>query len=657
MSRQLSMVVFAGAMLIAMANVVYAQAPVAASAQTRAAQWEREASTWAMQEIDRALAADKDKAAKLAEGFARTPGVLPAEIKPVNSIVLFSRPISQPIGRRNVPAAADVTTGLTVTLAAEEWETAQLGLFATAALKNVQVKIDSLTHANGQARIAGDDLRCFFLTTLIVPVKEKGAPAPADGDVVVGAGPDKALGFREYPSALLDLPAVDVPAQQTQAIWIDIHAAKDAVPGEYQGKIILSADGKELARLPLKVKVRPFILDWVKSWGRGAFASKFLDRQQLIQGREHGLNQVSWWTSGGSSVKLVDGKIVSDYSPFQAYLKLLDEVGYDGPHAVFIGGSDPKLANRIAELLGRSPVSDARNVKSGQAFKDFDFSPPFGDYLVQAMKQFHEQMKAVGHADLTACLLDEPDHEPRPQRRDFYLKMFEMVEKGAPEVPLYGTFYHAGDEDRLSHHHRVWTTNRPAKKIADICKKAGQKLFTYGFDYGYQTPPNVVRFRFGILPWVYHADGSFFWAQYWHKGNPFNPFEISNTDTASLPTPHGPLATPMLKGIREAVDDYRYLATLEGLIAQAMASGSPAAREQAQQHQKWLDSFRLPLYDKMEVTAGRPKFAAVGKLTIQGLDGTSITLEDPETNTWVFADFVRQDASQRIEALSKAIKQ
>ena len=60
-----------------------------------------------------------------------------------------------------------------------------------------------------------------------------------------------------------------------------------------------------------------------------------------------------------------------------------------------------------------------------------------GPFVDEHLRKKVEQMKAAGHPDMLACLLDEPDHEPRPARRDYYNKVFALVEKGAPEVPVF----------------------------------------------------------------------------------------------------------------------------------------------------------------------------------------------------------------------------
>jgi hypothetical protein len=371
--------------------------------------------------------------------------------------------------------------------------------------------------------------------------------------------------------------------------------------------------------------------------------------------QEHGLNMTSWWTRGGYKVELVEGRIVADFSGYQNYLKLLDEVGYKGPHVVFLGSSEPKIENVISKLLDRPIIEKAIAKESAAQFENADLTEPFETYLCETLKQFQKQMKEVGHGDLPVCLLDEPDHEPRPQRIDYYNKIVSMVEHRVPDLKLYGVFYHEGDEDRLSHGHAVWCSNRPAAKLAKAAKNAGKELWTYTGGFKYYAPAETARFKFGVIPWVFQASGSFFWANFWAKGDPLDPSSLKELSTVSFATPSGPLATAAFKGIREAVDDRRYIATLEKLIDRAKSSSEPQIRDEARNDQIFLESIRQPLFQQLQVRAGNPAFGSVAPFTIMSVDGKEFKI-DTETSPWEFSNFLREDLIKRIVSLQRLME-
>jgi hypothetical protein len=382
---------------------------------------------------------------------------------------------------------------------------------------------------------------------------------------------------------------------------------------------------------------------------------------------------VSWWTFAGCQFNVKGDAVTVDFTGYQDYLKLLDKVGYAGPHMNFISGSDPKIQNRILKYLGRDTIENARKMKAAKAFKNSDLSEPFGKILCDVLKQYHAQMKAVGHGNMPVCLLDEPDHEPRPTRMNWYNKMYELVEKGAPEVQTYGTFYHEGDEKKMSHHHSVWTTNCPSVEKYNACKAAGKQLWTYHFGFQFCNNTTPVRFRLGILPWVYRATGTFYWANFWNSSSPFDAFGATTADamdTATLMTAKGPLSSKMNKAIRESVDDRRYIVTLEKLIVKAKGLGGVMAK-QAEADAAFLEEVRKPLFEKMVVRGGRPSFSKIGKIEVTGTKGRKGVLEsvaEPKGKkdksldpleagaTSTFAEFVRAEVTDRILAYQGKVK-
>jgi hypothetical protein len=620
------------------------------------ADWERKASIWAVKAYQDALEKNPDELAlanqSLASGQA-TP--LSEEIRKASEsrgFVVFSRPVHRRIDKRLPPLAEEVGKAtFEIAAARGEWESVQVGIHALRTLRGFSYTLTNLAQVDGHDHInAAGYTRKLYGMNLLMRVGRK-AQQP-DGDLGPAREGRTAWNYLEQPAVLVDVPSIDIPKGESHSLWLDVYVPPTMTPGTYRGDILFRLAGKEVASVPLTVTVYPFVLDEAAGWSRGPFTARLLDLDQLLQLREHGINNMSWWTSGGTKVEMKDGKIVADFSAYQRYLRRLDMCGYVGPHVAFLGGSDPKIQNTISKFLGRPVIENARDRESAEAFRTADLSAPFGEYLCDALRQFHEQMKAVGHENLLACLLDEPDHEPRPERRDWYNRMFALVEKGAPEVPLYGTFYHEGDEDRLSPHHKVWCTNCPSPSKMNAGRKAGADLFTYHFDFQYSGPNELQRFRLGILPWVYGAKGTYFWAMYWHEGDPFDPFlEEKNYDTACIPTPEGPLTTPVLKTIREGIDDRRYLATLEKAIQRALQSEDESARAEARQDAAWLDSFRKPLLETLQVRGGRPVDGKVGPLKVQGLNGRIATLGPDESSTWAFAAFVRQDTARRIVSL------
>ena len=417
-------------------------------------------------------------------------------------------------------------------------------------------------------------------------------------------------------------------------------------------------------KVQISVDVSPFRLGRALNWSRGAYLSKFIDKKEAVNLIENGHTQVSWWTTGGYTISLEKGKIHADFSPFTSYLNMLDSAGMTGPHVVFLGGESPKLHNIIFSMMGRAGIHDGRNSKFRNQFPESDLSPPFESYLIQVLHQFKAQMTANGYGDLLCVLMDEPDHKPSPERLNWYNKTYAMVEKNIPDLLTMGVFYHKGDEKKLSHHHSVWSTNRPSTSLYEACKQAGKKLYTYHGGFRFYDPPGKYRFDIGIIPWVYDAAGTFYWAIWNHSESERHLDDIFSPDTfagrattiarAPAGEDYGPLSTLVHKGFREAVDDARYIKTLEKLINKAKGS---VAEPEAERHRIWLDNIRHTLRKKLYVRGGHvynhKRFTdwhfPVASLTFSNSLGEKCSLENLE----VFSRFIREDIRRRIISLLK----
>jgi hypothetical protein len=100
---------------------------------------------------------------------------------------------------------------------------------------------------------------------------------------------------------------------------------------------------------------------------------------------------------------------------------------------------------------------------------------------------------------------------------------------------------------------------------------AGARM-TYGFGFwhsGFKT----------LIPWIYSYD----------EGDPFNYLDGYYMDFFNRHEPDGtPIPVAMWEAYREGYDDYRYVYTLESLIAEAKRGGKPAAVRAATEAEKEL---------------------------------------------------------------------
>jgi hypothetical protein len=565
--------------------------------------WERTASLEAVQRHSDAVAQLKNRGERISKPEVQSgPGEL----------FIFNAGILKKV-KKYPPPAEDERPIDVVRLksAKNEWESAQIGIWTPEKINHLKYHITDLIHENGQHVIkgTGPNIRTYFVYN-VVTKKTSSTEVSVDMDIDVRLQNNQhSFRYEEEPVALLDLPWIDVEKETSQALWLDIYTSKSTPSGKYCGDILIETPKRILSKIPIEIKVLPFELDEAREWSRGAYISKFIDKKEAENIVEHGHTQVSWWTSNGYHLRLKNGQISADFSPSLNYLKMLDNVGMTGPHTIFLGGNTPKLINNIFSLLNRPTITGGRDIKYRGQYEATDLTAPFEKYLRQTLKQFYHQMKSHGHEDILTIILDEPDHRPRPERLNWYNKIFPIIEEQTPELQTFGVFYHKNDEKKLSHYHHVWSTNCPSIKKYEACKEANRKLFTYHGGFNFYGSPGKPRFSIGIIPWVYEADGTFYWAIWNHdtahreKDDIFSPLTFGGQaitiGRSTGGSNSGPISTLIHKGFREAVDDARYIKTFEKLLDR-LSVASSKKENRIYEQKRWIKGvqkiFRKRLY-------------------------------------------------------------
>ncbi|HEX8710798.1 MAG TPA: glycoside hydrolase domain-containing protein, partial [Terracidiphilus sp.] len=135
-------------------------------------------------------------------------------------------------------------------LASAEFEAArnqhvniQVALRSTQAFSAITATIEPPKDGSGHV-ITASNASIRQVGYVVVGSHTPGSPA----DEVIGTAP----GW--YPDALLALP-LDLKANRTYSIWVEIHVPTDTPPGDYQGAVDINAGQEALARLPFHLKV------------------------------------------------------------------------------------------------------------------------------------------------------------------------------------------------------------------------------------------------------------------------------------------------------------------------------------------------------------------------------------------------------------------
>ncbi|MDD2708016.1 MAG: LamG domain-containing protein [Verrucomicrobiae bacterium] len=353
---------------------------------------------------------------------------------------------------------------------------------------------------------------------------------------------------------------VNIPAGRNQQFWLTVRAPADAKPGLYEGKISLMTPGREVGSLSLKLQVLPFELSapyytfsidyHAKLSEIGTVSSVYKNRSQFKRELE---NMVAHGLSNCQHYGIKKGMLGE-------VLKIRKEAGMD---------------NGTLYLKGTIPIGNPTEPKAlEQVGKN-----------VRAILEF---VRPFGVQTVYFYGIDEA----RGSRLKSQRQAWETARAAG------GRIFVAGGEDNIKFmgdiqdmHVRAGPPS--AKEVAQWHSR-GHKIFCYNNPQCGVEDPEIYRRNFGLLLWKNDYDGAadnayqhsfgFTWNDFGH------PFYRSPNQTYA--TAEGPIDTIQWEGYREAVDDVRYVTTLQKTIETARKSGDEKLLQRADVAEDYLKKLK-----------------------------------------------------------------
>lgn len=380
-----------------------------------------------------------------------------------------------------------------------------------------------------------------------------------------------------------DLPLL---SNVTTRFWVDLAVPRDAAPGVYSGRVDIATDAGAFS-FPYVLTVHPFHLlkpgPTEMAWGFWFPPPREPDvlNKHLRLMADCGITTFAFenWEARADE----RGRISIETAALDRVLDAAEAQGLPGPFLIGVG-------------LGEFPGSG------------MEYTPAWRSHYTEAIKKFSAHM-AKRKTPFAALVFDEPREtniRPCNRNREQMLDYLALIDRAAPELrtmvnPMsdetskeYPTGYYtvfAEKFDLVMPH--FWA--RSSNLIARARQPGGAELWSYN------DGPN--RLGWGLHSWANRLHGrmQYAWLLNKPKDHPYAPvqrgdFEYSGyhpgmqlwaVDLAGQLNP-----TPRLLGVREGIDDYRYVYTLERRLEQP---GSPEIKAAAQ---AWLDSIRsaVPAY-------------------------------------------------------------
>jgi len=451
------------------------------------------------------------------------------------------------------PTPDDLARPLRITLARGEYEPATFGILSLAELPKVQVRIEPPRHERSGAAL---------------PLEVRLArhwPQRVSW---------RTASYRIIPEMLERNQPFAMTVGQVRQVWLTAHAPDDAQPGLYAGRVTVETGGRRWTR-EVRVRVLPFALLRPSRvhWGLytdSARWRRYTDEQvraELEDVVAHGITTLMLYPVIHSKIAYANGKLEVDASEFLRHVKIAQEVGLGPPWVMSLQA----LGGTVRRLLPGKPLTDPEFKRLYQAIASrlarLARENDFGECVWHAIDEPWSP-EAVRHAVVELGYLEE-----------LGLTTFTTAGPVGPEldkvldVRCFSIGHLLGSEGVLA---------EGARKT----RASGDRLWFYGSGCYTGQDGNTVENRFitGFLFWRSGAEGVWSWTFLRPKDDALDDFDGQRHREAKdacivYPSTDRGAPTPTLQweGIREGVDDYRYLYTLEQLAKQRGGEKGKAA--------------------------------------------------------------------------------
>lgn len=500
---------------------------------------------------------------------APAAGVLTAAERK-RGFVLFRRPANESIYPTSRPKPEERITALQAFATPGEYEPVHFSLYPLRNLGAVRIRATELrARAGGRIPASAVDVR-------VVRYHFRAAG---------GRGVAGAYRYQIAPYILDQRDSVEVTEGTTWSWWASIHVPEDAPAGVYEGALEITAGQEPALRLPVSIRVLPFRLaslpilqgyyyfpsePWYSTfWGANVRGPDYRDdpevrkiiieneRRELRFMKSLGLNSVAFGDDLRRDLELVDGKVrLKPDNRFALWMDLYKEAGM-GPMPFY--GFQPLGAGNLLAWLEREKLKERFTPQWNTAYRSF-------------VEECQRIGKERGWPEILWYISDELSNHGEEGAK-LGVELAKAL-KGMPGVRTIASMNGPWEHIMVPHLNISMPniafpiTEETVKKVRD----SGSELWLYNC--------GDERLNLGLYPWRVKAGGRFQWHYRYINADPWDDLDGAGADTQyclSLPGPDGPVPAVKSQMVREAVDDHRYIATLEQAIARARSDAKKQA--------------------------------------------------------------------------------
>ena len=530
------------------------------------------------------------------------------------------------------PAVADQSATIRMVAAPNEYEPASFVVFANETIDDLQLTTTSLVGSDGvslsgavldirivkrwyQRNFGADsdpaDPRLRFLIPELLIyddalIKVEGNDnylRLQSGEYINISKPGNRRGFLSPKPANFSvrdasvLQPLTIVKDSNRQFWVTLYLPPNAEAGNYRAEIELLQGERVVEVIPVLVEVLPFQLDEPqihysifyrgkldKDWPEGSISSEYKSEEQMLSDFQN-------LAAHGISNPLIYQRYATGL--LDKVLSLREQAGMDNPRIYYLGapevsGDDgqvsPRLAGTVKGVLdtaGEYGIEDvyffARDEAKGELLrKQF----PYWD----AVKKAGGKIMAAGWQKGTK---NAGNFSITGGREDLFVSLGVLRYQEARN-------WHS--KDRL--------------------------IYSYQNPTGGWEIPETWRRNYGLLLWQYEYDGGMPYAwqhSYRHVWKDFDDAKYKDHNF-TYPTVDGQIDTVQWEGLREGVDDVRYLRTLINVLPEIKGDGS----SQEAEARAWLSDLKDRPLGQSDLSMIRAEMVAY-ILALKGLAPVDMT--------------------------------
>lgn len=459
--------------------------------------------------------------------------------------VLFRRPYTHPVLYKAVPRADEVIQSVDLAACRGEFEPVTFSIYPLRNLRSLSVLASALAGPDGASIPASaiDVRKVMWQSDWTDPRR-----------------------FEAKEHLLRRFDSLDLAQSRTQRLWMTLKVPDSAPAGDYHGTITVSSDGVE-THLALKVRVLPFELSAADGMGyfmyypgvtHPMFSTPEFFAKTVKDMRDHGMTTFSIY----NSVQVKDAQT----GQLQADVDQRVGAAYGVTYA------------QMMELLREGGL--------GIDIPLLDVSAM--NYDPKIIVELDEIARSRGWPPILFYINDEIEYASRIAAAR---KVLEAIKKLSPDIKTTTALGPKGAA-ALGHLYDVWIGCSTPEMI-EKCLSMGQHPWTYSCRKVPDVSPAFERAFFGRFPWKIGLKGVSLWSytenntfydrfgrQHDYKDFTFSPESKLNyghvyyEDDQIIPA-------VTWEAVREGIDDYRYMLTLEKTAMAALKSDNTHSTGQA----------------------------------------------------------------------------